>query len=63
MGRPPGSKTQAVLPLMDGQVVLEELLKMLLVRDIEGGRRCAMVALALNRQALGRIEGIDETGK
>ena len=63
MGRPPGPKTQAVLPLMDGQVVLEELLKMLLVRDIEGGRRCAMVALALNRQALGRIEGIDETGK
>lgn len=59
MARPPGVATQAVLPLMDGQVALEECLKMLLIRDVEGGIRCAKVALALNRLALGKIEGLD----
>lgn len=61
MARPPGPRTQAVLPLMDGQVALEECMKMLLVRDVEGGIRCAMVALVLNRLALRSIEGLSET--
>ena len=59
MSRPPGPKTLAVEPLMDGQVALEECMKMLLVRDVEGGIRCVKVALALNRQALGTIEGLE----
>jgi len=59
VGRPQGPKTQAVLPLMDGQVALEECIKMLLIRDVEGGIRCVKVALVLNKQALGTIEGLD----
>jgi len=56
--RPAGPKTLIVEPLMDGQVVLEELIKKLQVRDVEGAIRCAQAAWGLNRMALGRIEGL-----
>ena len=58
--RPAGPKTLIVEPLMDGQVVLEELIKKLQVRDVEGAIRCAQAAWGLNRMALGRIEGLAE---
>jgi len=58
--RPAGPKTLIAEPLMDGQVVLEELIKKLQVRDVEGAIRCAQAAWGLNRMALGRLEGLAE---
>jgi hypothetical protein len=45
---------------MDSVAVLEELIKKLQVRDVEGAIRCAQAAWGLNRMALGRIEGLAE---
>jgi hypothetical protein len=43
---------------MDSVAVLEELIKKLQVRDVEGAIRCAQAAWGLNRMALGRLEGL-----
>ena len=56
--RPIGDRSQAVLWLMDSQILVDAAIKAIRARDIERGIQCMQMAQLYYRQAAGKVEGL-----